>query len=553
MQQGAGAETTIATVSRSNGVFSTEWTPGNTLLGEAVVIRAYALNNAGGEIQVGGADVVDERLLTVSANTNAVDISNAPGSSVGAFVQPYGDPNDGTLAIISGTTSNLEGNSVELQDQDGVDDPRVVSAANGGEYGEPANGVRTFKGIVDFGSYDWDDVTTDGVVDQAVVQAEDGSDDNEAVSLYKQKITTVTATAANANPPASNPNTTVTVTVKDQNGAPIAGAQVVREDRDGDGTDVDDVKYTDVNGQAKFAAAGDANGETYTYTVNTDDDQEYNSTVDFQRTVTVSTYSDTATAVNGRQSELGGVLDFDEYDEAPVTIKVVDDKGAGKNGATVNYQWTVTAFDEDADPRTTTQTAKSETTGTVENEDGIVTVDQPTGTVAGTYTLNAWIERDGNPGRSSGDLQMAPLTVKMGNAVVEFVDGKVAQAQAGTTKTFDAKLVLEDDSVLPGREVTFSYAPGNEDGNEVAGDGDSIVSASQPTGTTRISNNSAKDTDRRQRARLDLADRPVRDPAAGRVRRRPQRTDHGRQRGQRHQLRRLAQRRLAQVSRPGER
>ena len=128
--------------------------------------------------------------------------------------------------------------------------------------------------------------------------------------------------------------------------------------------------------------------------------------------------------------------------------------------------------------------------------DGKVAVPAPTVTVSGEYTLKAYIEKDGTPGASAGDIVMTPFTFKMGQSAVEFADGDVSQALAGGGKTFDAKLVLEDGTPLSGRDVTFSYAPGDETPADTtdAANGDSFVSATQPAGTTRINNNSAKDT-----------------------------------------------------------
>lgn len=469
-----GNDVTIATVSRDNGAFSTEWTPAVNLYGQSVVINAQALSNAGATI-----GTVQSATVTVDANDPTVDISNAPGSAVGIFDAEYTGAT-GNWGIISGTTSDLTG-PVTLQDQqDGEDDPIEVNATNLGVYGEPANGIRTFKGIVNFdrtGGADYPFDTTDPKVDQAVVQAVvANNDDNEVVSVYSQRIAGVTATAANANPPASNPNTTVTVKVVDQNGAAIAGAEVVQT---GGAT-----KYSDANGEAKFTVAGDADGNTYTYTVNVDDEDGYQPAKDFQRTVTVRTYSDTAGAITAVPSDLGSALDFGEYAADPVSIKVTDNQNAPRNLQTVSYTWSVDPFNE-ALP-VVAAGAGTVTTGT----DGTADIPAPTGTTPGVYTLNTYVEQDGNPGQSAGDLQSMPLVVKLGQATIVFADGSTAQAPAGSSDTLDAVLQLEDKTPLPGREITFSYTPGTETGG---GAGDSFVAATQPAGTERINNNSAKD------------------------------------------------------------
>ncbi len=459
---GTAEPVVIRTVSRVDGVFSTEWTPATNLLGETVTITAQALSNAG------AIGAVDSQTVVVSANTTSVDIANAPGSNVGVFEQLY-TGKTGNLGVVRGTTSALT-TPVTLN---GVE----VNAANGGEYGEPANGTRTFKGVAEFGAYPFD--TTDPKLDQAVVTAVAGSDDNEAVQVYAQKITSVSAAAANANPPASNATTTATVTVLDQRNNPVAGAEVVQEGVGGS------TQYTDVNGHAIFSVAGDADGNSFVYTVNVDDDDAYQAAKDYQRTVTVTTYSDSAAGIAANHSTLGDALDVDEYDEAPVSITVTDGRGTARNAQTVQYSWSLNKFDP-VDAPTEVVKSGSVTTGT----DGKAIIPAPGG-ADGTYILNTYIERDGNPGQTAGDISGSTLRVKIGQASIVFEDDKVSQAAAGSSKEFDAKLVLADGTALPNREVTFNYTPGTE---TPAGAGDSIVAANQPSGTTRLTNNTAKDT-----------------------------------------------------------
>ncbi len=167
-----------------------------------------------------------------------------------------------------------------------------VNSANGGEYGEAAGGIRSFKGVADFGAYDMDD--TDPKVDEAVVQAWTGSDDNEVVKVYTQEIKGVSVTAADSNPPASNPGTTATVKVVDQYGKAIAGAQVIQSAPAA-------TMYTDVNGEATFDVTGDADGNTYTYLVNVDGEADYQSSKDYQRSVTVTTYDDMTAGIAAGQ------------------------------------------------------------------------------------------------------------------------------------------------------------------------------------------------------------------------------------------------------------
>ncbi|QNN51703.1 hypothetical protein [Nocardioides mesophilus] len=455
--------TVLGTVNRVDGVFTHEWTPDVSLLGTDVTITAEGLSGAGADVASDANDV------TVSADASSVDISNASGSTVRVFNATYTN-HSGLFGVISGTTSEL------------TED--VMLAGGGVEraadvYGTPAAGIRTFKGAADFGAYPFDDATTP--VDQALVQAMVDSDDAESVKLVEQSIKSVTAAVANANPAASNPNTKATVTVKDATGAPIYGAEVVQ------GTVI---KYTDVNGQAVFDVMGDADGNTFDFVVNTTDEDGYQDAIDYKRSVTVTTYDDTASGITANASKLGAVLDFDEYNEAPVSITVLDQKNQPKAGKVVRYTWTVDPFG--AAPSEAAGSGDAPETGT----DGKADIPAPSVLKPGVYTLNGYVESDGNPGQSAGDMQMAPITVTMGNASLVFADGSNAQKLAGSAnQTFDAVLQLEDGSVLPGREVTLNYdATGAYEYYDGADAADSFVSAVQPTGTTRISNTSAKDT-----------------------------------------------------------
>ncbi len=83
---GAGAPVVIDTVSRVNGVFSTEWAPPVSTYGSTVLVRAVGLSSVGTPIV--GAE--DAQPTLVSANAPAIDIANAPGSALGIYPQPYG-------------------------------------------------------------------------------------------------------------------------------------------------------------------------------------------------------------------------------------------------------------------------------------------------------------------------------------------------------------------------------------------------------------------------------------------------------------------------------
>ena len=186
----AATPTTIATVSRTNGVFSTEWAPPVAIYGTTVAIRAVGLNSVGNVV----AGATDENAATIGANASAVDIANAPASTVGVFRQPYGveEPeiagtpfngvsHDTAPAIITGTTSGA--GAVQLSDLS--DGSRVfpAAAANPVPSAPDANGIRTFKGTANFSDYTFD--ATAPIVNEAIVGANQtgGSDDAEVLNL----------------------------------------------------------------------------------------------------------------------------------------------------------------------------------------------------------------------------------------------------------------------------------------------------------------------------------------------------------------------------------
>ncbi|MBZ5740075.1 beta strand repeat-containing protein [Nocardioides mangrovi] len=461
-----GTWTPIATVSKSNGAFSTEWTVPAALYNTDVDIQAVGLLSTGNP----SAGTADGATVHINVASPSVNVGNAAGSAIGVFVQPYaGETATDSLGVVSGT-ANAGAAGVEVSNLT----TGTATGTDTATLGTPANGTRTFTGSVDFTGYSWSAATP--AVNEAVVGAAstdaNGSDDAEAVSLYKQTITSVTATASPATVQGAG-TSTATVTVLDQNGKPVSGAQVVPA------SGIADAEYTDESGQAKFTGlTGSAEGSQYAYYVNTTDSDGYDAAVDFRRTVTVTSYSPTATTITSSSHD-GAAFDRDEYTAGDISVTVKDQSGAALAGQNLSGSWTFTPFGGTAAAPTTVVPA--------DNGDGTYTVALPGGTSAaeGTYTLNVWIEKDGNPGQGSGDLSASALTVKTGEANLVWNDGGVAQAAAGSTATVKGVIELDDHTALPNRNVALTWT------KNVLGDAAIAPQAAQPAGTTRVSDTAA--------------------------------------------------------------
>ena len=470
----------IATVSPdTNGAYGTEWSP---------AAGSYLVEAIGRD---SGGNVVDtyQDTIDVSATDDSVNVGNAKGSRLGVFQQPYnaggaGDgANDATendLGIVSATTSDVTGDSgVEFY---GVD---VVGAGDAyGNYGNtgtteddtPAVGAttRTTRGLVDFDGYNWGTALDD---DQAVVEAFMSSEDDssETVDVYVQAIDNVTVTTADNNIPTGD-TTTNTVTVLDQEGDPVAGAQVVDE-ADLDGAGKYD-NYTNTLGQYTFTGVtGSPTGTGYAYYVNVDDRDAYNNGDDFRVTTTVTEYTPAATTITPA-SEDGSAFDVDENATGDITVAVEDQQGEPLAGEVVRYYWTINPFDATVDDVTTVEQTTAATDG-----DGMANVVFPTGQPDGTYTLHSYINRDDIPGQQAADLGGQDLTVKAGESDIVWEDDPSAQRPSGTTQVFDGSLELADGTTLGDRSLDVDW--NNSDNAIVA------LQPSQPAGTTRTSDTHA--------------------------------------------------------------
>ncbi|GAB2765196.1 hypothetical protein GCM10027020_16930 [Nocardioides salsibiostraticola] len=503
-----------APVTRQNGVFSMEWTPPAAINNTTVVISAEGLTAAGDPV-----GVPDTMSTTISPGAPAVNIANAAGSVLPIFDQPYGledpeanDPannppagqinHDTTQGIVSGTASSAAPVTLSDRSENSPTRPPVTptDADN--------NNVFDYTGAVDLQNYldaSGDDSgapdatpakglsTGANAVNEAIIGADNGTDETEVVNLVQQKITTVTAVANPAQVPNGSTSSAV-VTVTDANGAPIAGAQVIfDQDKDDVWDDYDNSTpakaaasdrsaYTNAKGQATFGnLTGTAGGSSYNFFVNTDDEDDYQASKDFKRTVTVTSFAQVATTVTATSKD-GNAFDVDENAAGDLQVKVTDQNGAGAPNQTVSYSLSIVPFVAPVPPATT----PAPTTGQVTTGANGVANIPFTNKGNGTYTLRTFVEKNGTPGQQEGDLSGADLVFKAGDSSLTFDDAPTVNKISGTTATFGATLKLSDGTPLPGRLVGFTYAP----------TGNSIVAAQgdQPAGTTRSSATTAQAT-----------------------------------------------------------
>lgn len=465
---GVGAFVEVATVSRTNGAFSAEWTvPAAIYNLPGTVVRATGLGIVGTPV-----GTPDTQALTASSSANALDIATAPGAGVGVFAQPYAAPNNKALGAVSGTTSDLSANpDITLSS------PNTVGATALPEdfAAEVKTGdtSRAFSGAVDFTGYTFD--ATDPKVDEAFVYAVGGSDDAEAVSVYRQSIANVSVTSQPALVPNGSTATAV-IKVVDGQGNPVAGAQVFQDD-DGDNAGDGAAVFTDSKGEARFAGlTGSAAGVTHSFFVNTTGNAAYENGTDFKRSVEIKTYAPTLDTLEAKSAD-GAAFDDDEYAAGDITVTVKDQNGNALAGQAITAAWHVA-------PSATPVPAGYPKTlpATVVNTgaDGKATIAFPVGEPSGTYTLKYFVNTDGTPGQGATDPTGPDLVVKAGQAALKWKDGSTAQAASGTTATFEATLALEDGTPLPGRDLSATWTK-NPTGNAVV-----AAQGAQPAGTTRV-------------------------------------------------------------------
>lgn len=456
-------------------------------------------------------------VLSNTATTAAVELGTE--GALGVFLSPYDDADgpdnvggnaddepQGDYIIGSGTTSGAS-TGVTVSDASHSTGATASTTAVDAD-GTGAGTTGAFAAILDITGYP---AATGGDPNQIALRAVTtgavtNTDDAEGSTLYNQVITTVTATPETQNSPGANGDVTIKVT--DQNGKPVANAQVgtYRPDGSDGNTDPDDpgtvVGYTDAWGELVVSQPA-ANG-TVTYYANTTSADLYNAGTDPADTATVTSYTPVVTSVvitsrGDRTSfDLDELLDGDEF-----TITTRDQNGtaynedgdAASNNATsdseVEYRWVI---DPDAaGAPTLTQDWQIDATdnGTNFTVPGLADADlasefnNPDGSnaaagdlPAGKYTLEA---RRPNVGLAGGLVNATPATYTMGESEITWAEGDDVRAPITEDITLDGTLALVNAGPgLAGRAVPIVITA-----NGAAGDSKLAPQSEQPAGVTR--------------------------------------------------------------------
>jgi hypothetical protein len=463
---------TIANVQASlsaPGVYSFEWSPSQAQLDILsgtfnsdfeIVVQARDGANAllGGEIP---------RAVTFSATGKVSNIFEGPARSVG--VNTAGFLTNGTnadLAVVSGTTTS------GVLTLDSPDNPAAAMDA----VVSGAGAIKSFAGLVDLTG-----ISFSGGDNQIVVTAlgktantsqvlVNDSDDAEVIPVYTQTLTQATGAAATPNV-APGGTTDITITVLDQNGRPMVGSRVTAES--GPNGPINQApRYTDVLGKATFAGATVGTWNFYVDSTRVAGKQASDKSV----SVAVTSF-DAETNALVLSSADGSAFDFDEYVDGDIKVKATNAAGDPRVGTVVSYVWKLLPFTAAAGTAPT-QVAAGQSGQTAANT-GEASIPFPANQAEGTYTLEAFLDKNANGVNDSGDLASAPLVVKAGEAEVAFTDGVTAQRQAGKDGTFAGTLQLDDATALAGRTITLAWAAA-AGGNTTFAD-----QAKQPAGTTR--------------------------------------------------------------------
>ncbi|QWC84365.1 hypothetical protein KLP28_12370 [Nocardioidaceae bacterium] len=443
---------TIATVDRNDdGFFSFEWA--TTLVGVTVDLRAVGISPTG--VEDPNAEVrEDVQIVGQGQAAESVNLNEA--SQAGVFQQPnYDTTENGFNVIVSGTTSATGGDVTvsRYTDTTSTGEPTRPTGVQTGEQDfavTAADGATTgtFKGVYDLreGDAPYNFAAQDP--DFVALGAERDSDDVEGYTLYQQTITTVTATANRTNVPIGQ-TANVTVTVTDQNGNPIAGAEVLDSGANGTTTS----KFTNADGQVTYTQG---NGTEFYYANATDSDPFEATRGDVRSdNVTVSEFQQAPSSLQFVSSD-GSAFDFDENQADDLYVQVKDQNGNNLNtdSQTVDYYYEFTPFSA------TSTTRRFPTTGTftaMETDSGRYNLALPPGAESGTYRVFADLnERPVTGGQGIANSQVGSF--KAGQATLSYDQSAPVQSTAGGETTVSGELSLEDGTGLPARGVQLDYA-----------------------------------------------------------------------------------------------
>ncbi|WP_243059286.1 Ig-like domain-containing protein [Nocardioides sp. SR21] len=511
----------IATVERNDdGGFTYEWDAsgqfGNTLELTAASTDAdgYLLDAQGLRIDegsgpvdgVGTGDGTAALPATAIADGTEADVTFDESVNVlaasqqGVFQTPYLNATEAAFPYADGAQIVGVTGTTSLPASNFADGPTAGAVTVGAEVDgdmvlTPApvisipgiTAYRVFGAGVDIQGYEYslngdpDQLVTGALAGGTLGQGASGptapvSDDIEAVTLYRQTITTVTAAATAINTSSSR----VVVTVNDQNGKPIVGARV-KASAGNASLAAQQTGYTDARGQVTFTQT---DGTTYYYADATDA-TGYQANLGDKRSddVTVQAYTPAPTTLTAASHD-GEAFDFDEFASGDLTVTLKDQNGAPlQTTQSLQYYWVFDQFGStpavrypaaNADPNTYSVTGNS--------AQGVFNVELPdTAGAGGTFELYAGLQA--NTGTGTGAVASSKLlTVKAGEASLSF-DQDTEQALAGTSTDATATLELGDGTPLAGRSVSFSYS--RAAGTDTSPDSGIVQSSGTTVGLSR--------------------------------------------------------------------
>lgn len=469
-----------AVTRNADGAFVTEWTqPGDVRAGDTVELRAVP--------NTGEANAVTQSATVAAAGQPTVELGTE--GDLGYYRdQLDGDGNVAVRGTTSGPTTDI---SVTDESNGGTVTGLASTAPQGG-------GTSTFAGVLKYADDDYPFSAGTEANQVALTAAAATDEDTEASTYYLQTVRTVTATPARTNIPTGG-TTSATVVVTDQNGTPVAGANVgfTRDENTTDTTtpvDTQRAGETDANGRVTLTGLG---AGTYVVYADTNGSAGLQDADVRAQSFTLGTYQQQPTTVSVAAEPNRNAYDLDELAGTTFTASVDDQQGNGVAGQPVQYRWTV-------DPAGTGDNQSTDWTNTSgqTNDEGEVEIPftNPASTqVPGAYTIEVRRPNVGGTGLITGQ----PLTFQAAESEITFAEGASANAPVSGTHTVVGRLALTGTggANLAGRTVTIT-----ETG---AGDASFAPTAQQPNGTTVSGGTATATTDANGEFRVVLSDPTV--------------------------------------------
>lgn len=471
----------VLTSPNDDGAWTMDWDP---LVDSGIALGTSGLLvRANGHSTLDGADHPGTGTAVTFTNTQDT-IGIAPGTQLG-----YWSTNGGSDDVILSGKASYNGTGTI-----GIAEPASGTRLGVATFPIASNAWKTIYDIkpvytaAPFGYNAPDQV----VMSATTSSANPTSGDTEGYTLYKQVITKITATAPSA--PTGTANEPVTITVTDQNGAPIAGVNVSSNNFPL-GVFLP-IGTTNANGQVTTANQSVNDGSVhYVANVAGGSDQATEDAALGDKSTDLQVVQAFSTSLVGSSHD-GSAFDFDENVNGDVTVQVQDQNHANfdvdSTQQQLTYHWRLVANGPAAGGNGETVNGLSHTlTSDVAGKFSIPALDNSDfafahGLESGTYELFASLS-DGGTGHAIAEQSvLGPLHV--GQAAIKWTDdngdGKDIKL-VGQTDDMTGKLLLEDGTPLPGRNVHVVMSLGHEynvhDNSTLTPD--AVIVSDDPAGT----------------------------------------------------------------------